>query len=158
MAKRNQRANRSRSKRKMGVRRRGRRRRLTPRHQYIRLVLPSTPAVNAGPRQRARPQDVSAARPLAPVCHVDVWGGVPTSRPRPDGMRSGTRREQRGRGSASDGRGERRRNDHRRFGHHRHNQGGRQRRGQRATGNSSPLHRGRPEAQHGEERTTSLRQ
>ena len=51
-----------------------------------------TPAANAGPRRRARPCDVSAARPLASTCHVDVWGGIPTSRPRPDRNIRGTRR------------------------------------------------------------------
>ena len=45
--------------------RRGRRRQNTPRHQCIRLVLPSTPAVNAGQRQRARARDASAVKPLA---------------------------------------------------------------------------------------------
>ena len=46
-------------------RRRGRRRRNTPRHQCTRIVLPSTPAVNAGQPRRARPRDASAVKPLA---------------------------------------------------------------------------------------------
>ena len=75
-------------------RRRGWRWRLTPRHQHIQVILLSTPDVNAGPRRRARMRYVSAARPLAFVCHFDVWGGVPTSLPIPDRNRSRTQREQ----------------------------------------------------------------
>ena len=46
-------------------RRRERCRRNTPRHQCIRLVLPSTPAVNASQRRRSRPRNVSVAKLLA---------------------------------------------------------------------------------------------
>ena len=111
MAKRIWSALRSILKEKTEKRRRGRRRRLTPRHQHIRIFLLSTPDANAGPRQRARPRNVSAARPLALACHVGVWGGVPTSRPRLDWTRSGQGREKSqwrwGRGSESGGAGER---------------------------------------------------
>ena len=45
--------------------RRGRRQRKTPWHQCICLVLPSTPAVNVGQHQHARPREASAAKPIA---------------------------------------------------------------------------------------------
>ena len=135
--------------RENGGRRRGRCRRPTPGHQYIWLVLLSMPAANAVPRRHARPRDVSATRPLASVCHVDVWGGVPTLCPRHDRTRSGTQREKRGQGSASGGGGERRRNDTRRSGHHIRDQIGRQWRGEMTAGNIRPLHILRPAAQRG---------
>ena len=81
---------------------------ITPRHQHIQLVKPLMPAENEGPRRRARPRDMSAARPLTSVCHAGVWGGVSTAHPRPDGTKRGTRREQRGQGNASGGREKRR--------------------------------------------------
>ena len=92
----------------MEGRRRRQHRRITPQHQHIRLVMPSTPAANAGPRRRARPRGASAPRPLAPVCHAVVWSGVSTAHPRPDGTRCGARRTQRGWGNASGGRGNQR--------------------------------------------------
>ena len=76
---------------------------ITPRHQHIQLVKPLMPAENEGPRRRARPRDMSAARPLTSVCHAGVWGGVSTAHPRPDGTKRGTRREQRGQGNARGG-------------------------------------------------------
>ena len=44
----------------------------------------SMPVSNAVPRQRAIPRNMSSARLKAPVFYADVWGSVPTSRPRPD--------------------------------------------------------------------------
>ena len=82
------------------------------------LVKPSTPAANTGPRRRERPCDASAARPLASACRANVWGGVSTAHPRPDGTRYGAQREQRGHGNASGGGGKRR-------GYSRHNRSNR---------------------------------
>ena len=45
------------------------------------------------PRRGVRPHDASAAKTLAPVCPANVWGSVPTLRPRPDGTSSGCHRE-----------------------------------------------------------------
>ena len=84
--------------------RRGPRRRNTLRHQCIRLVLPSTPAVNAGQRQRARLRNVSAVKPLASAWHSGAWVSVPTALPRPDGTgrhTRGTRKGKRGKGRGS---------------------------------------------------------
>ena len=136
MDKTNRRADLSRLKGKTEVRRRGQRRRITPRHHNNRLVQLSRPDVNAGPRRCAIPRDVSAARPLAFACHVDFWGGVPTSRPRLDGTRSGQRREKSqwrwGRGSESGGAGERGGRNNRR---HRRERGDKRRIKERAAGN-----------------------
>ena len=90
----------------------GRRLRHTPQNQHNQLVLLSTPDANAGPRQRARPRDASAARLLVPACSANVLGSVPTSLPRPDGTSSGRLREdthrRQGRGNKRGGAGSRR--------------------------------------------------
>ena len=88
--------------------RRGRRRRNTQWNQRNRLVLPSTPAVNACQRWRARPCDASVAMPLASVWHAGSWGGVPTAPHRLDGKgrysrRTRRRKQERGRWSAIGG-------------------------------------------------------
>ena len=125
----------SRSKGKTEGRRRGRHRRITPRHQHIRLVLPLTPAVNTGPRWRARPRDASAARPLASACHAGVWSSVSTTRPRLDGKRRGARVTQRERGQGNArGVGEKRRGDSRRIKRRESDRGERWRRLARARG------------------------
>ena len=74
-----------------------RRRRLTPRYQKNRRVLPATPAVNAGNSRRARPRGVAVGWRVATVCPVGVWCGALTSHPRPDRTHYGRRRGKRGR-------------------------------------------------------------
>ena len=142
----------------MEGRRRGRRWRLISRHKKIQLVLSLTPAVNAGPRRCARPHNVSAARLLAFVRHVDVWGGVPTSCPRPNGTGIGPQREKphgrRGHGSASGGGGDRGGKDTRR---HIRDQGGRRRRGDRSAGNRRSHNTQQQAETRGEERTSKQR-
>ena len=64
-----------------------------------------------------------SARALASACHTNVLGGVSMALPRPDGIRSGARREKSGLGNASGGRGKPR-GDSRRNRGHRHNRGG----------------------------------
>ena len=72
-----------------------------------RVVLPWTPAANAGPYRRTRPRDMNAVSPLAPACPADVCGSVTTSRPRPNRTNSGKRGEKsqgrQGRGSERGG-------------------------------------------------------
>ena len=113
----------------MEGRRRGRRRWNTPRHQYIQLVLPLTPAANAGQRRRSRPRDASAARPIASACHAGFWSSVSTARSRLDRNRRGARGSQRGRGQGSaSGEGGKRSRHTRRIKRRGRNQGKRRRR------------------------------
>ena len=87
------------------------------------------------------------------ACHTNVWGGVSTARPRPNGTRSGAQREQQGQGNTSGGRGKKR-VDRRRNRRHGCDRGGRRRREAREKRAIQQQHLRRAKRQKGKSRDT----